>query len=69
MIYQVKRLSREYVDQKTAEKAKKTSVIQRKPNGKWGIISFKTSKPTWWTADYDTSKKALAALRGYQANK
>lgn len=69
MIYLVKRFSRDIVDPRTAEKARKTSVIQKKPNGKWGIISFKTPRPTWWNADYSTSKKALAALRGYQANK
>lgn len=75
MEYKVKRFSkkpvgdRELVDSETIKEAKKTSVIQKKPNGKWGIISFKTEKPTWWNADYDTEENALNALRGYHASR
>lgn len=60
---------REIVSRRVAEKGKKEGVIQKKPNGKWGIISYKTTLPTWWPADYSTREKAEAALRGYQANK
>lgn len=75
MIYSVKRFSkkpigdREVVDPETAKVAKETSVIQKKPNGKWGIISFKTTKPTWWPSDFETEAKALSSLRGYQVNR
>lgn len=75
MEYKIKRFSkkpvgdREIVDDITAEKAKKTSVIQKKPNGKWGIISFKTIKPTWWPSEYSSEEKALGALRGYHSSK
>ena len=75
MEYKIKRFSkkpvgdRELVDHTTAERAKKTSVIQKKPNGKWGIISFKTTKPTWWPSDFETEAKALSSLRGYEYNK
>lgn len=50
------------------EKAKKSGVIQKRPdNGKWGIIAI--SKKLWWSQSYETKEKAQAALRAYQANK
>lgn len=41
--------------------------VQKKPNGKWGVISGKTGK--FWDADYDTEEDARAGLRAYFANK
>jgi len=60
---------REKVDKETADKAKKEGVVQKKPNGKWGIISFKTNPPEWWDADYDSKENAEDALAAYHANK
>lgn len=60
---------REVVPDDIAEKAKKEGVIQKKPNGKWGIISFKTNPPTWWDAEYDSEESAKKGLSGYFANK
>lgn len=41
--------------------------VQKKPNGKWGVISNKTGK--FWDADYESEDKAKAALAAYHANK
>lgn len=60
---------REVVDKETAERGKKEGVVQKKPNGKWGIISYKTNPPTFWNADYDTKESAENALAAYHANK
>lgn len=60
---------REKVNKETAEKGKKEGVIQKKPNGKWGIISYKTNPPEFWDANYDTRADAEAGLRGYQKSK
>ena len=49
------------------ERAKKDGVVQRKPNGMWGIISIK--KGEWWDANYKSKSSAEAGLRGYQMNK
>lgn len=58
---------REKVDAATLKNAKETSVIQKKPNGAWGIISI--DKGEWWTPDYESEEKAKNALKAYQANK
>lgn len=60
---------REVVPADIAKKAKKDGVIQKRRDGKWGIISFKTKPATWWSSSYDTRDDAEAALRGYWANK
>ena len=60
---------REKVNKETAEKGKKEGVIQKKPNGKWGIISYKTNPPEFWSADYDTKESAEKALAAYHARK
>lgn len=60
---------REKVDKETADKARKEGVIQKKPNGKWGIISFKTNPPEWWSANYETKESADDALAAFHANK
>ena len=60
---------REIVPADIAEKAKKDGVVQKRKDGKWGIISFKTKPATWWSSSYDTKKDAESALRGYWANK
>lgn len=41
-------------------------VIQKKPNGKWGIMSKKTGK--FWPQDYDSEENASDALKAYHAN-
>ena len=60
---------REIVNKETAERGRKEGVIQKKPNGKWGIISYKTNPPEFWDADYDTRESAEKALAAYHANK
>ena len=44
-----------------------TGCIQKKPNGKWGIISNKTGE--FWDADYESEEDAKAGLAAYHANK
>jgi len=48
-------------------KCPSTGCIQKKPNGKWGIISNKTGE--FWDADYDTEDDAKAGLAAYHTNK
>ena len=60
---------REVVPDDIANKARKEGVVQKKPNGKWGIISFKTNPPTWWDAEYDSEESAKKGLSGYFVNK
>lgn len=60
---------REVVPPEIAKKARKEGVVQKKPNGKWGIISFKTNPPTWWSAEYDSEESAKKGLSGYFVNK
>ena len=59
--------NREKVSSDMLERAKKDGVVQRKPNGMWGIISIK--KGEWWDANYKSRSSAEAGLRGYQMNK
>lgn len=61
--------SREVVPKRIAEEGRKSGVVQKKPSGKWGIISYKQNPPEFWNADYESKSSAEAALRGYQANK
>jgi hypothetical protein len=56
---------RQKVDPKTLELAKSDGVVQKKPNGKWGIISIKSGE--WWTADYQSEESAKNALKAYHA--
>lgn len=42
------------------------SVIQKKPNGMWGILG--KDRKTFWDADYDTEEDAKKALAAYHAN-
>jgi hypothetical protein len=58
---------REKVSAEMLKKAKTDGVVQKKPNGAWGIISIKAGE--WWTPDYDTKDKAEKALQAYHANK
>jgi len=58
---------REKVSAEMLEKAKSDGVIQKKPNGSWGIISIQAGE--WWNADYDTKENAENALKAYHANK
>jgi len=58
---------REKVSKEMLEKAKIDGVVQKKPNGKWGIISIQAGE--WWNADYDSEDNAKAALAAYHANK
>ena len=61
---------REKVNKETAEKGKKEGVIQKKPNGKWGIISYKTNPPEWWNnCEEDTKERCEEILKAYHANK
>jgi hypothetical protein len=48
-------------------KCPKTGCIQKKSNGKWGIISGKTGD--WWNAEYDTKADAEAGLKAYFVHK
>lgn len=48
-------------------KCPSTGCIQKKPNGKWGIISNKTGE--FWKPDYESEESAKAALSAYHANK
>lgn len=41
------------------------SVIQKKPNGKWGILG--KDRKTFWDADYDSEDDAKQALAAYHA--
>lgn len=59
---------RDKVDSETAKEGKISSVIQKKPNGKWGIISYKKKPAEWWDADYETRENAEDALKAYHAN-
>lgn len=58
---------REKVSNEDLEKAKEDGVVQKKPNGSWGIISIDAKE--WWTPDYETKEKAQNALAAYHANK
>lgn len=49
------------------QKAETDGVVQRRPDGKWGIIAKK--KRLWWSAGYDSRESAEAALRAYHAGK
>jgi hypothetical protein len=64
-----KKDNREVVDKETAELGKKEGVVQKKPSGKWGIISYKATPPRWWDSDYDTKEDAEDALKAYHANR
>lgn len=48
-------------------KCPKSGCIDKKPNGKWGVISNKTGK--FWPQDYDSKGDAEDALQAYHANK
>lgn len=69
MIVFRQRLYREQVDSKTAQEGKRSGVVQKKPSGDWGIISYKKNPPTWWDANYDSKGCAEKALSAYHANK
>jgi hypothetical protein len=58
---------REKVSAEMLEKAKTDGVVQKKPNGSWGIISIDAGE--WWTPDYESEEKAKNALEAYHANK
>jgi hypothetical protein len=58
---------REKVSAEMLEKAKTDGVVQKKPNGSWGIISIEAGE--WWTPDYESEEKAKNALEAYHANK
>ena len=60
---------REVVPADIAKKAKKEGVVQKRPDGKWGIISFKTNPATWWSSTYDTKESGEDALKAYWVNK
>jgi hypothetical protein len=58
---------REKVSAEDLKKAKEEGVVQKKPNGKWGIISIEAEE--WWQPDYESQEKAENALKAYHANK
>lgn len=60
---------REVVPADIAKKAKKEGVVQKRPDGKWGIISFKTNPATWWSSTYDSKESGEDALKAYWVNK
>jgi len=60
-------VKRQKVSKADLEKAEKDGVIQRKPNGKWGIISRQAKE--WWNADYETKENAQKSLAAYQSQK
>ncbi len=55
------------VSKKDLERAKKYGVVQKRPDGKWGIIAIK--KKLWWTPGYSSEENAKNALKAYQAGK
>ena len=55
------------VSKKDLEKAEKYGVVQKRPDGKWGIIAIK--KKLWWTPGYSSEENAKNALKAYQAGK
>ena len=59
--------SRMPVSSTDMRKAETDGVVQRRPDGKWGIIAKK--KRLWWSAGYDSKESAEAALRAYHAGK
>ena len=68
--FSTKKDTREVVDKETAERGKKEGVIQKKPNGKWGIISYKANPPRWWdNCDEDSKEKCEEILAAYHANR
>jgi hypothetical protein len=48
-------------------KAETDGVVQKRPDGKWGIIAKR--KRLWWSAGYDSRESAEAALRAYHAGR
>lgn len=56
---------RQFINEKS--QCPKSGCIQKKENGKWGIISGKTGK--WWDAEYDTKSDAEAGLKAYFVHK
>ena len=60
-------LDRMPVSSADMRKAETDGVVQRRPDGKWGIIAKK--KRLWWSAGYDSRESAEAALRAYHAGR
>lgn len=60
-------LDRLPVSKSDLKKAKSDGVVQKRPDGKWGIISV--GKKLWWSTSYSSREKAEAALRAYHASK
>jgi len=56
---------RSFINEKS--KCPKDGCIQKKTNGKWGVISGKTGK--FWDADYDTKEDAEKGLKAYFVRK
>jgi hypothetical protein len=56
---------RSFINEKT--KCPEDGCIQKKTNGKWGVISGKTGK--FWDADYNTEEDAKAGLKAYFVRK
>ena len=54
------------VSEEDLEKAKIDGVVQKRPDGKWGIIAIK--KGLWWSQTYNSRENAEKALRAYHAN-
>lgn len=63
-IYSEERMPVSSADMKKAET---DGVVQRRPDGKWGIIAKR--KRLWWSAGYDSRESAEAALRAYHAGR
>jgi hypothetical protein len=65
----LKQLIKEVIEEtrKDSGKCPEDGCVQKKPNGKWGVISNKTGK--FWDADYDTKADAEAGLRAYHVHK
>lgn len=57
---------KDYIIEQIKGKCPADGCIQKKPSGKWGIISNKTGK--FWPQDYDSKENAENALKAYHAH-
>lgn len=55
------------VSKEDLEKAKNEGVVQKRPDGNWGIIAI--DRKLWWQPKYSSKESAEKALAAYHANK
>lgn len=65
--FEEKKFTRLPVSPEDLKKAEKDGVVQKRPDGGWGIIAIK--KKLWWDSTYSSKEKAEAALRAYHAQR